>query len=128
MRYQFAVDGDPIPQGSFRHVGNGRIISANPKLNRWRETIAEHVKSFDKEPIDVPVMVSLSFRLKRPKSVSRALPAVKPDLDKLIRSCLDAISLDRYHKVLKDDSLVCGISAKKIYSDTPGVDISIEII
>lgn len=128
MRYTFWVDGDPIPQGSFKHVGMGRIITANPKLNKWRETIAETARTLNKTVLDVPVMVTLKFHMKRPKTVKRGLPSVKPDLDKTIRAALDAISLDRYHKLIQDDALVCAIYASKIYSETPGVEITIEII
>jgi Holliday junction resolvase RusA-like endonuclease len=128
MRYTFWAAGDPIPQGSFRHIGNGRIISANPKLNAWRETIAETARTLDKPVLDVPVMVHLHFYLTRPKSVKRGLPSKKNDLDKLVRAALDAISLDRFHKLLQDDGLVCYLSAQKSYSETPGVEITIEII
>ena len=81
---EVTVDGIPVPQGSFRHVGNGRIISANPKLNSWRQTIADQVSQ--KTPvrlIDESCTVRLVFTLPRPKSVSRgmrATPTVKPDL------------------------------------------------
>jgi Holliday junction resolvase RusA-like endonuclease len=128
MKYTFWVDGDPIPQGSFRHVGNGRIITANPKLNQWRETIAGVARTLNKPVITVPVMVTLKFHIKRPKTVTRPLPSVKPDLDKQIRAALDSFSLDRYHKLLEDDGLVCSVIASKQYSDTPGVEITIEII
>jgi len=125
------VDGSPVPQGSFRHVGNGRIISANPKLNTWRDTIASQVaQQTDIRLIDGSCRVELVFTLPRPKSVSKALrarPTTKPDLDKLIRAALDAISLERYTQILKDDSIVTDIHAAKRYADnTPaGVRISI---
>jgi Holliday junction resolvase RusA-like endonuclease len=81
---QLTVEGIPVPQGSFRHVGNGRIISANPKLNAWRQTIADQVATQTTERlIQGPIRVDLVFTLQRPKSVSkgmRAKPSVKPDL------------------------------------------------
>jgi Holliday junction resolvase RusA-like endonuclease len=66
----------------------------------------------------------------RPKSVSKALravPTVKPDLDKLTRAVMDAISLERYCQVIKDDSLVTDLHAAKRYADhtKPGVSIMI---
>lgn len=125
------VEGSPVPQGSFRHVGNGRIISANPKLNSWRQTIADQV--IEKTPvrlIDESCVVRLVFTLPRPKSVPksrRERPTVKPDLDKLIRATLDAISLPRYVQLLTDDSIVTDIHAAKRYADhtEPGVQIFI---
>jgi crossover junction endodeoxyribonuclease RusA len=128
---QLTVEGNPVPQGSFRHVGNGRIISANPKLNAWRQTIADQIGLQTLERlIDGSIRVDLVFTLERPKSVSRgvrALPTVKPDLDKLVRATLDAISLERYVQLIKDDSQVTDLHAAKRYSDhrRPGVTIMI---
>lgn len=128
---QLTVEGNPVPQGSFRHVGNGRIIAANPKLNTWRETIAWQVaQQTHHRLIDGSIRVDLVFTLPRPKSVPRGVrerPTVKPDLDKLIRSVLDAISLERYCQILLDDSYVTDIHAAKRYADftPPGVEIMI---
>jgi len=126
------VEGSPVPQGSFRHVGNGRIISANPKLNNWRETIAKQVT--DKTAvrlIEGSTRVDLVFTLPRPKSVSKARrphPTTKPDLDKLIRATLDAISLPRYVQLLTDDSIVTDIHAAKRYADNTPTGVRITII
>jgi crossover junction endodeoxyribonuclease RusA len=128
---QVTVEGSPVPQGSFRHVGNGRIISANPKLNSWRQTIADQVAT--QTPvrlIEGSCTVRLVFTLPRPKSVPikrRPRPTTKPDLDKLIRATLDAISLERYVQILTDDSIVTDLHAAKRYADNtpPGVRIFI---
>lgn len=128
---EVTVEGSPVPQGSFRHVGNGRIISANPKLNAWRETIAKQVtKQTAVRLIEGSCTVRLVFTLPRPKSVPikrRAHPTTKPDLDKLIRATLDAISLPKYVQLLTDDSIVIDIHAAKRYADNtpPGVRIFI---
>ena len=128
---EVTVEGSPVPQGSFRHVGNGRIISANPKLNSWRQTIADQASS--QTPvrlIEGSCRVELVFTLPRPKSVPikrRTRPTTKPDLDKLVRATLDAISLERYVQILTDDSIVTDLHAAKRYADhTPaGVRIFI---
>jgi crossover junction endodeoxyribonuclease RusA len=125
------VDGSPVPQGSFRHVGNGRIIAANPKLNSWRQTIADQLSQKTAvRLIDESCTVQLVFTLPRPKSVPksrRSVPTTKPDLDKLVRAVLDAISLPRYVQLLTDDSIVTDLHAAKRYSDhtPPGVRIFI---
>jgi Holliday junction resolvase RusA-like endonuclease len=81
---EIVVEGTPVPQGSFRHIGNGRIIAANPKLNAWRQTIANQVaEKTAVRLIEGFCRVDLVFTLPRPKSVSRGLrarPTVKPDL------------------------------------------------
>ena len=131
MHIDLTVEGVPVPQGSFRHVGNGRIISANPKLNTWRQTIATQIATQTHHRlIEAPIRLQLIFTLPRPKSVSisrRATPTTKPDLDKLTRAVMDAISLERYCQVIKDDSLVTDLHAAKRYADhtPPGVTILI---
>lgn len=131
MHIDLTVEGNPVPQGSFRHVGNGRIISANPKLNSWRQTIADQIATQTAHRlIEAPIRLQLVFTLPRPKSVPisrRATPTTKPDLDKLTRAVMDAISLERYCQVIKDDSLVTDLHAAKRYADhtPPGVTILI---
>jgi crossover junction endodeoxyribonuclease RusA len=128
---EVTVEGSPVPQGSFRHIGNGRIIAANPKLNAWRETIANQVaQKTAVRLIDESCTVQLVFTLPRPKSVPksrRATPTTKPDLDKLVRATLDAISLPKYVQLLTDDSIVTDLHAAKRYADhtPPGVRIFI---
>lgn len=131
MNIELFAEGSPVPQGSFRHVGNGRIISANPKLNSWRQTIADQVaQQTPVRLIEGACVVRLVFTLPRPKSVPikrRTRPTTKPDLDKLVRATLDAISLERYVQILTDDSIVTDLHAAKRYDDhTPaGVRIFI---
>jgi Holliday junction resolvase RusA-like endonuclease len=131
MHIDLLVEGVPVPQGSFRHVGNGRIIAANPKLNTWRDTIATQIaQQTHHRLIEAPIRLQLVFTLPRPKSVSigrRARPTTKPDLDKLVRAVMDAISLERYCQIIKDDSLVTDLHAAKRYADhtKPGVSIMI---
>jgi Holliday junction resolvase RusA-like endonuclease len=132
MHIDLLVEGNPVPQGSFRHVGNGRIISANPKLNAWRDTIATQIaQQTHHRLIEAPIRLQLVFTLPRPKSVSktlRPLPSARVgDVDKLARAVMDAISLERYCQIIKDDSLVTDLHAAKRYADhtKPGVSIMI---
>ena len=128
---ELIVEGTPVPQGSFRHIGNGRIISANPKLNTWRQTIADQIaQQTHHRLVDARIRLELVFTLPRPKSVSikrRSVPTTKPDLDKLTRAVMDAISLERYCQIIKDDSLVTDLHVVKRYDDInpPGVRICI---
>ncbi len=129
MFITYQIEGTPVPQGSFRHIGQGRIIAANPKLNAWRESIATQIRQQGLIPtIEAPCKVELMFVYPRPKSVTRAFPSVKPDLDKQIRSVCDAISLERYVQIIKDDAQIISIKASKQYESNafrPGVQISI---
>jgi len=118
----FSAEGTPIQQGSMRYIGNGRMIhSKSAELAIWRSTIALAAKNAGCKPVDSPIIISMRFRIKKPKTVKRQHPTVPPDLDKQIRSVLDALTGTAYI----DDSQVIDIKASKVYSDAPGVDIEI---
>jgi Holliday junction resolvase RusA-like endonuclease len=125
------VPGQPIPQGSkTAAVISGRAVmfDSNKKLKQWRSTVtAETCSALIQQPFshfssDEPLVVFLEFYLERPKTVKRLFPAVKPDLDKLVRAVFDGITDGHaWH----DDSQVIAVYASKHYGATPGVQIRI---
>ena len=119
---RFSAEGTPIQQGSMRYIGNGKMIhNKSAELATWRATVGIAAKQAGCKPIDSPIMIVMRFRIKKPKTVKREHPTVPPDLDKQIRSILDALTGIAY----ADDSQVIDIKATKVYSDAPGVDIEI---
>lgn len=111
---EFVVPGQPIPQGSMRHVGGGRIVSKNPKLKKWRERIAKVVNDQVGSPGHTnPVSVTVLFQLQKPETAKRDYPTVPPDLDKLQRAIGDALSIDAGY--LKDDAQIVEWHATKQY-------------
>lgn len=132
MRLDFFVDGKPAPQGSKRYVGGGRMIESSKALPGWRAHIADIATRYaDKAHpwlpiINRPVAVELWFILPRPIRLKGSVPHLKrPDVDKLARAVLDAIT----GVILADDSLVTELLARKRHADpdeTPGVHIRIE--
>lgn len=120
---------EPGPQGSKRHVGNGRLIEASKKVAPWRAAVADAVKlawlehqeiiSFDK-----PVELAIHFYLPKPKSVKREHPSVPPDLDKLCRSTFDGLVQGG---ALADDSLVCRLITSKEYAENRPIGAVITI-
>lgn len=129
---EFDVDGVPVPQGS----KTGRVLQGprgpvaslyndNDKaLKPWRKavTAAASAAHAGRLRIEGAVLVEVEFRFLRPKSVSRLLPTVKPDLDKLQRSILDAVT---DAGVWRDDSQVVTVVARKRYADQPGVHVRV---
>ncbi|MCK7676413.1 RusA family crossover junction endodeoxyribonuclease [Corynebacterium sp. CCM 9187] len=116
MTSAFFVPGIPAPQGSKRHVGNGRMIESSRKVGPWRDAVALAARAAVCTPIDGPVRVRMAFRLPRTKAMRHkpAPPMVqKPDLDKLVRSTLDALTGIAFH----DDSQVTEVSAMKRRAD-----------
>ena len=131
----FNVKGIPAPQGSKKHVGNGRMVEMSKKLKPWRAAVidaATHaigaIGLFDDwEPYTGPVHVTVEFRFTRPASHYRTgrfshllrddapdFVITTPDVDKTCRSTLDALTQAR---VITDDKLVARLIATKVYCD-----------
>jgi Holliday junction resolvase RusA-like endonuclease len=73
-------------------------------------------------PLRGAVGISVTFLLPATKR-KRAMPTVKPDLDKLLRSTLDAMSGRAYH----DDALIVAATARKDYAGKEGPGAWIEV-
>ena len=82
----------------------------------WRHKIAQGAHDATDHVFTGPVHVRVEFILPRPKTVKRIYPAVKPDLDKLLRALFDGMHCSG-HKLLVDDSLVCSCQCSKRVSD-----------
>ena len=116
----FSVEGKPMPQGSMRAFNNHIVHNKSTELLAWRGLIALKAKQAGCKPVDGAISIKLRFRYARPKSVKREKPTVAPDLDKQIRSVLDALTGVAY---VDDGQVVC-IQATKEYGE-PGVDIQV---
>lgn len=131
MSVTFTVRGLPVPQGSSRAFavgGKARIVSTSAPLSAWRNAIAVAAsREMGTDPLlDEPLSVTATFMLPRPASIpkKRVYPAVKPDLDKLARALMDALT----GVVWRDDSRVVEMSIDKRYTDTPGVTVVVEVL
>lgn len=128
----FTVRGLPIPQGSTRAFVNPKtgkpIITSSAKgLGSWRRLVSDQAqKVAPPAPWTGPVLVELFFNLPKPKSApkkKRVWPDKRPDLDKLVRAVLDAIT----HILIADDSQVVELVAQKDYG-APGVEVIVSRI
>jgi len=130
---QFTVRGLPVPQGSKRVFGKAVVESNESRLRPWRLDVASsaHEAMNGAGPHQGPVEVILRFSLPRPKShfgtgrnkdvlkaSAPAYPTGKPDIDKLARAVLDAIS----QICFRDDSQVARLDAIKQYADPVGLE------
>jgi Holliday junction resolvase RusA-like endonuclease len=93
----FRVDGVPVPQGSMR-VFNGHVVhNKGAELAVWRSAIAIEARRAGCTPEPGAVKLDLLFSMPKPRTVKRDLhPTVAPDLDKLIRAALDAMTAIAY--------------------------------
>jgi len=132
----FVVYGIAQPKGSARaFVPKGWtravVTSDNPKNKNWQQLVAEAASAAIRQHptfqlIETAALLRVAFYLPRPKAIrDRIVPHTKkPDLDKLVRSCKDAMS----KVVFRDDALVVDIAAQKRYArpgEPPRAEISI---
>jgi crossover junction endodeoxyribonuclease RusA len=138
MEIQFTVYGTPQPQGSTKgfvyqdkksRKMRAAITTDNAKLKPWRQDAywtalstmrAAGAKIFDRK---TPVAVQILFVFSQPKSAkNRKFPTVKPDIDKLERACLDAMTGVCY----EDDSQVVSVRKDKAYGSPERVEITVK--
>lgn len=133
--YVIEVRGTPAPQGSKRHIGNGRMIEMSKAVGPWREAVRAETARTCSLPLDGPLRVQLVFSIRRPRSHYRtgknnwllkpgapAWPAARPDIDKLARAVLDGLTMGG---AWKDDGQVAWLATVKQWGD-PGCRITIE--
>jgi Holliday junction resolvase RusA-like endonuclease len=137
------VRGLPRPQGSMKaHVLPGGKVAMRypPGVHAWRAQVQQAVADTQMPRFEQAVEVRLGFDLPRPQTHylpangKRAVPEVNPkapphpttipDLDKLVRAVLDAIT---DAGLWRDDSQVVSlVTAKRYTDDRPGVLIQVQ--
>ena len=133
-----SVIGTPAPQGSKRgfvnrHSGKVSMVeSSSERVKTWRADVREAATRGVEDGLWLlergPVAVTIDFYLARPKghygtgrnaailkSSAAKYPAGKPDLDKLERATLDALTL----VLFADDSQVVQLATRKRWADIP---------
>lgn len=150
-----AVPMDPQSQGS--HIARNVpgysypiVMQENPApLARWREAIrkAYRATGAPEIPAGVPVALAITFRMRKPQSVPRERqgnPSVYPDLDKLTRAAMDALTYQKakgeegkpgykpsQEYAYRDDGQVCELVVRKRYckpDEHPGATFTLERI
>lgn len=135
--HQLTIDvvGTPAPQGSKRaFVVNGRAVmtESSNKVKPWRQDVVaavKHVLAVEDWWTIPPeaVELAITFYMPRPgyhygtgKNSARLKPSAptwvskKPDVDKLVRSTLDALTTSA---VIKDDAQVARLVVEQLYAD-----------
>lgn len=133
----FTVIGTPITEGSmmgipFRRKGGkmgvNLIHTKDKQLKGYRKSIANVADDYHdliySDNKDMAYAVTIIFYMEKGKSVKRQFPTVKgkgsADIDKLTRSCLDALTKNEKYKIkglFMDDVQVIRIKATKYYVD-----------
>jgi len=148
MRREISVHGKPVPQGSLRpmvnkHTGKPFTPQSNKVLTFRNDIRAEWG---DPQPVTTPVSVFIIFRFPHPKShyfpqtkaraayevlrpewVDEWFMAKMPDVDKLCRAVLDALTDYAVH----DDRQVVELVARKVWAEPDDrvgrTDITIQV-
>ncbi len=134
--FRFEVPGTPVPQGSKQaFVVKGRAVvteRGRNALGPWRQQVAAAALAAGVEPVRGAVYVYLDFLFTRPKAHYRTgrhaaelrgdapvYVANRPDVDKLARAVLDALT----GVAFVDDGQVVELQATKRYYDSAGVRV-----
>lgn len=124
------VPGKATPQGSkkaFVISGRAVLVDASEGNKAWRKLVTETIRS-SKDYVRFPgaVNVGLTFWMQRAKSNKTTLMTQKPDIDKLARSVLDAMT-DSF--LIEDDARVVYLTITKRWAEEdealPGVLIHV---
>jgi crossover junction endodeoxyribonuclease RusA len=132
MSISFTVSGQAKPKGSMRaFTPKGSrfpiLTSSNASLKDWEQIVRHVAQKYSDVYTTGPVRIRLRFNLPRPKSLSAKVsrPHTKrPDVDKLARAVLDALT----GVLFKDDSQVYYLTATKMYAnfdEPPNVRITV---
>jgi Holliday junction resolvase RusA-like endonuclease len=132
--------GQPVRRDGGQIVVN--LTSDNPALKKWRkaaqtEAALAVIETGSDPAYRAAVRVEATFYLQRPKAhcgtgrnantvkaSAPAYPVGRPDVDKLLRALLDALT----NTVVADDSQVVEVLARKVYCgphDEPRVEVSV---
>lgn len=130
--------GQPILDKGGKPMYGAAATSDNPSVKGWQQLLAEGANRAlgekpddDRAVLQDGVRLTIAFYLPRPKKYQKrgVEPAhlVAPDLDKLVRAVLDALT----HVVYRDDSQVVELVTSKHYAgvdDAPHARIRVEAI
>jgi Holliday junction resolvase RusA-like endonuclease len=149
----FNVYGIPGPQGSKKgiaitkknkttgvreYTGKVAMLESSAKVKPWRAAVVEAAKAALPAPLPGGVNVSITFYLPRPrahygtgrnsgvlKASAPLYPAVKPDVDKLVRATLDGLTTAGAYA---DDARVVDLHSSKRYADNRAPGAYVQLI
>jgi crossover junction endodeoxyribonuclease RusA len=120
----FRVIGKAEPKGSTKAFVGPRyrvpiVTSDNPRLRGWEQLVREQAQGVAQQGLFTqPILIAVVFHLPRPQSLPKLARhhRTRPDLDKLVRAVVDALTGLLY----PDDAAVVELRAQKRYAE-PGI-------
>ena len=134
MNLSFTVYGTPIQQGNLRagpHITGQRTklyCADGKKLRPWRQEVAGTAQSLmdGAQPTRDAVEVVVHFYFAKPKSTPKRIEhkTTKPDIDKLERGILDALTGIAFH----DDAQVVSVRKTKQFGLPERAELTVRTI
>lgn len=126
---KFTVYMEPIAKARARTVVHGgKVQSYTPTSTKAAEWAIRgaFMKATEGRPFYIeaePVMLSVTFYLRRPKSLPKRkqIPTTRPDIDNLYKLVADALNAYAYY----DDSQISTAIIQKRYGNPPRVGIEV---
>lgn len=133
MKVSFFIPGEPRALGRHRvTITKGKIHNYDdPKSAEYKNLVAmlASQQMNGMPPMENPISVTITVHRQIPQSWSKkrqreALageirPTSRPDIDNYVKCVFDGIN----QIVFKDDSQVTHVTARKMYSTTPGMSV-----
>ena len=126
----FKIEGQPQGKGRPRFTKSGHAFTPQATRN-YEFLIATEYKEAKGEMFDGYIRVNIKAYYKIPKAttkekrglIERGLlkPAVKPDIDNVIKAILDGLNGVAYH----DDNQVVYVDGEKFYAENPCVIVEV---
>lgn len=127
--FTFVIEGRCPTKGSTRsfvHPKVGKVVTVadNARLKQWTKDAKWQARAAKVPLIYKPhgVIVNVVVEFVKPKTAKRAAPTVRPDVDKLLRAVLDALTGIAY----ADDSQVVQVTTSKTYGPSERVTVTIK--
>lgn len=136
MNLSFFVDHPPVAQPRHRVGKRGAYLPKEHPVHAFKQMVAVRARIANADdghnaPFGGPLRVTLDFTLPRPKSMRLLTAAkwasVKPDLDNLVKACLDALNGIAW----LDDAQVCVLNCGKRFAagdEDPGVYVTVGML
>lgn len=127
-KHIYIIDVDPVAKERPRFTRSGRAYTPQ-KTKQFSKNVKKYMEMYFTEKLEGALHVDLTFFIKRPKTVRRKYPTVKPDIDNFEKAIYDALNEILWH----DDCQIVSHNVAKKYSTTPegdfvgeGIHIKIE--
>jgi Holliday junction resolvase RusA-like endonuclease len=126
------IDIPPQPKERARVTfQNGKVHSYTPKKtedaeNYIRASVMKYYNYFER---DVPIYMEVTFYLPEPKRSKYDWPIAGCDLDNLVKLLSDSITekKDGTMGILKNDTQITTLLARKRYSDIVGISLIMKV-